>query len=34
MANIQGRNMQLYVLICVIIYSCVPTVYLIYFLII
>jgi hypothetical protein len=31
MANIQGRNMQLYVLICVIIYSYVPTIYLIYF---
>ena len=31
MANIQGRNMQLYVLICVIIYSCVLTIYLIHF---
>jgi len=31
MVNIQGRNMQLYVLICVVIYSCVPTIYLIHF---
>ena len=30
-ANTQGRNMYLYVLICVKIYSCVLTIYLIYF---
>ena len=28
---IKGRNMQLYVLICVIIYSCVPTIHLVHF---